>query len=138
GGLIATTQVPSSFTLLFLLDAGTFLAFMAVLSFIPRGRALPAVARTAGRYSAVLRDRAFVWLLVVIAVLVAAAYAQISTVLPPYAKEHAAVSEAGIGVVFFVNTVLIVLAQLPLAKALEGRRRMRTIALASAIFAATS
>jgi MFS family permease len=136
--LIATTQVPSSFTLLFLLDAGTFLAFMAVLSFVPRGQALPAALRTAGRYSSVLRDRAFVWLLVVIAVLVAAAYAQISTVLPPYAKEHAAVSEAGIGVVFFVNTVLIVLAQLPLAKALEGRRRMRAVALAAAIFAATS
>jgi MFS family permease len=138
GGLIATTQVPSSFTLLFLLDAGTFLAFMAVLFFVPRRQALPAAARAAGRYSAVLRDRAFVWLLVVIAVLVAAAYAQISTVLPPYATEHAAVSEAGIGVVFFVNTVLIVLAQLPLAKALEGRRRIRAIALAAAIFAATS
>jgi MFS family permease len=138
GGLIATTQVSSSFTLLFLVDAGTFLAFMAVLSFVPRGQALPAAARAAGRYSAVLRDRASVWLLVVIAVLVAAAYAQISTVLPPYAKEHAAVSEAGIGLVFFVNTVLIVVAQLPLAKALEGRRRMRAIALAAAIFAATS
>jgi MFS family permease len=138
GGLIATTQAPSSFTLLFLLDAGTFLAFMAVLAFIPRGQALPSEARSAGRYAAVLRDRAFVWLLVVIAVLVAAAYAQISTVLPPYATEHAAVSEAGIGVVFFVNTALIVVAQLPLAKALEGRRRMRAIALAAGIFAVTS
>jgi MFS family permease len=138
GGLIATTQVPSSFTLLFLLDAGTFLAFIGLLSFVPRGQALPAAARSAGRYSAVLRDRTFVWLLVVIAVLVTAAYAQISTVLPPFAKEHAAVSEAGIGAVFFVNTVLIVLAQLPLAKALEGRRRMRAIALAAGIFTATS
>ena len=139
GGLIATTQVPSSFKLLFLLDAGTFLAFIAVLALVPRGQAvLPAAARIAGRYSAVLRDRAFIWLLLVIAVIVAAAYAQISTVLPPYATDHAGVSEAGIGVIFLVNTVLIVLAQLPLAKALEGRRRMRALALAAALFAATT
>jgi MFS family permease len=138
GGLIATTSVPSSFTLLFLLDAGTFLAFAAVLSFVPRGEAIPAAARAAGRYSAVLRDRTFVWLLLVIAVLVTAAYAQISTILPPYAKEHAAVTETGIGIVFFVNTVLIVVAQLPLAKALEGRRRMRALAASALVFAATS
>jgi MFS family permease len=138
GGLIATTSVPSSFKLLFLLDAGTFLAFIAVLSFVPRGQVVAPAARLAGRYSTVLRDRAFVFLLLIIATLVTAAYAQVSTVLPPFAKEHAGVSEAGIGVVFFVNTVLIVIAQLPLAKALEGRRRMRALALAAAIFTATS
>jgi MFS family permease len=138
GGLIATTAVPSSFKVLFLLDAGTFLAFIVVLSFVPQGQTLPAAARSAGRYSAVLRDRTFLLLLVVIATLVTAAYAQISTVLPPFATEHAHVSEAGIGIVFFVNTVLIVLLQLPLAKALEGRRRMRALALSAAIFAATS
>ena len=138
GGLIATTSVPSSFKLLFLLDAGTFLGFIAVLSFVPAGQSLPAAARSVGRYSTVIRDRAFVLLLLVIATLVTAAYAQISTVLPPFAKEHAHVSEAGIGIVFFVNTVLIVLAQLPLAKALEGRRRMRALALSAGIFAVTS
>lgn len=138
GGLIATTSVPSSFKLLFLLDAGTFLGFIAVLSFVPRGQSLAPAARSAGRYSLVIRDRAFMLLLLIIATLVTAAYAQVSTVLPPFAKEHARVSEAGIGIVFFVNTVLIVLAQLPLAKALEGRRRMRALALSAAIFAATS
>jgi MFS family permease len=138
GGLIATTAVPSSFKLLFLLDAGTFLAFIAVLSFVPRAEPLPALARATGRYSAVIRDRAFILLLLVIATLVTAAYAQVSTVLPPFAKEHARISETGIGIVFFVNTVLIVLAQLPLAKALEGRRRMRALALSCALFAATS
>ena len=138
GGLIATTAVPSSFKLLFLLDAGTFLAFIVVLSFVPGGQSLPAAARSAGRYSAVVRDRVFVLLLLVVATLVTAAYAQVSTVLPPYAKEHAHVSESGIGIVFFVNTVMIVLAQLPLAKALEGRRRMRALALSAGIFAATS
>ncbi len=137
GGLIATTRVPESFNVLFALDAGTFLAFLALLAFVPSPPPMPAAVRARGRYAEVARDRAFVWLLVVIAVLVAAAYAQISTVLPPYAKEHASVSEAGIGVIFFVNTVVIVAAQLPLAKALEGRRRMRALALSGALFALT-
>jgi MFS family permease len=137
GGLIATTQVPASFSVLFALDAGTFVAFMLMLAFVPAPQPTPAAARTAGSYSEVVRDRTFVWLLVLIAVLVAGAYAQISTVLPPYAKEHAHVGELGIGVIFFVNTLAIVLAQLPLAKAIEGRRRLRVLALSAAIFAGT-
>jgi MFS family permease len=137
GGLIATAAVPESFDVLFALDAGTFVAFLVLLAFVPEPPLAPEATRAGGRYSEVVRDRPFVWLLVVIAMLVAAAYAQISTVLPPYAKEHASVSEAGIGVIFFVNTVVIVVAQLPLAKALEGRRRMHALALSGALFALT-
>src|SRR5206468_910117 len=73
-----------------------------------------------------------------IAILVTASYAQVSTVLPPYVKEHASVSEAGIGVIFFVNTLVIVAAQLPVAKALEGRRRLRALALSGLLFVLTS
>jgi len=138
GGLIATTQVPSSFNVLFALDAATFIAFIVLLAFVPSPKLLPEAARAGGKYAEVLRDRTFVWLLVVIAVLVTAAYAQVSTVLPPYAKEHASVSEAGIGVIFFVNTLVIVAAQLPLAKAYEGRRRLRALAFASLLFVLTS
>jgi MFS family permease len=138
GGLIATTQVPSSFNVLFALDAATFVAFIVLLAFVESPKLLPAAARAGGRYADVLRDRAFVWLLVVIAVLVTAAYAQVSTVLPPYATEHASVSEAGIGVIFFVNTLVIVAAQLPVAKALEGRRRLRALALSALLFVVTS
>jgi MFS family permease len=137
GGLIATTRVPESFDVLFALDAGTFVAFLVLLAFVPAPRLVPAAARASGRYGEVVGDRTFVGLLIVIAVLVAAAYAQISTVLPPYAKEHASVSEAGIGVIFFVNTLVIVVAQLPLAKELEGRRRMRALAFSGGLFALT-
>ena len=35
GGLIATTQVPESFDVLFAVDAGTFVAFMGLLLFVP-------------------------------------------------------------------------------------------------------
>jgi MFS family permease len=138
GGLIATTQVPESYDLLFAVDAGTFLAFMGLLLFVPQPPRAGAVERLGGGYRQVARDRVFVWLLVLTALLVAAAYAQVATMLPPFVKEHAAVSEAGIGAIFFANTLVLVVAQLPLAKALGGRSRLRALATAGAIFSATS
>jgi MFS family permease len=135
GGLIATTAVPSSFTLLFLLDAGTFLAFIAMLAFVPSPpRASAEAAARARGYGAVARDRTYLALIGVITILVACAYAQLSALLPVFAKDRASVSEAGIGAVFLVNTLFIVVAQLPIARALEGRRRMPALALASVIF----
>jgi MFS family permease len=48
------------------------------------------------------------------------------------------VSPTGIGVVFFVNTLVLVVFQLPLAKALGGHNRLRALALAAALFTVTS
>jgi MFS family permease len=137
GGLIATTQVPESYNLLFAVDAGTFLAFMALLCFVPQPPRAATAASAAGGYRQVARDRPFVALLALTALLVTAAYAQIATMLPPYVKEHAAVGEAGIGAIFFVNTLVLVLAQLPFAKALGGHNRLRALATAGAIFSGT-
>jgi MFS family permease len=137
GGLIATTRVPESYDLLFAVDAGTFVAFMGLLLFVPQPPRPAATASVGGGYRQVARDRAFLWLLVLTAVLVAAAYAQVATMLPPYVKEHAAVSESGIGAIFFVNTLVLVVAQLPFAKALGGRSRLRALAAAGAMFGAT-
>ena len=97
GGLIATTQVPESFDLLFAVDAGTFVAFMGLLLFVPAPPLGPAAARLRGRYVEVLRDRTFVWLLALTALLVAAAYAQISTTLPPYARSTPRSARPGSG-----------------------------------------
>jgi MFS family permease len=49
-------------------------------------------------------------------------------------NEHASVTPTGIGIVFFVNTVVLVIAQLLLAKALGGRNRFRALALTAALF----
>jgi MFS family permease len=135
GGLIANTRVPVSFDVLFAVDAGTFLAFLGLLFFVPSVRATTTVV--AGGFRRVARDRRFVTLLALTAVLVAAGYAQIATILPPYANEHAGVSPAGIGVVFFVNTLVLVVAQLPIAKALEGRHRFHALAVTASLFAVT-
>jgi MFS family permease len=57
--------------------------------------------------------------------------------LPVFAKNEASVTERSIGFIFFLNTLLIVLAQVPVAKALEGRSRMRAFALMGLIWGAS-
>jgi MFS family permease len=137
GGLIATTANPTSFTVLFLLDAATFLVFVGALAFVPEP-VLPKEdgdGTRPGRYADVLRDRALVGLVVLNVLFVAAGYAQLE-LLPVFAKNEAGVTETGIGLIFLANTVVIVLAQFPLSKALEGRRRMASLAVMCALWAA--
>jgi MFS family permease len=134
GGLIATTESATSYTVLFTLDALTFLVFGVVLSFVPDPPLAPREAELGGRYREVLRDRVFLGLVGLNALWVAAGYAMFE-LLPVYAKNEADVTERAIGVIFFVNTVAIVVGQLPLVKLLEGRRRMLALSLMTVIWA---
>ena len=124
GGLIATTAHPATFKALFLGDAATFLLYIGVLRFVPDPVRAPARAGAPpGRYADVLRNRVFLGVIALNFVLISAGIAQFE-VLPAYVKNHAGVTERGVGAIFFVNTIVIVLAQLPVAKLLEGHRRM--------------
>ena len=84
-----------------------------------------------------LRDRNLVWLLALNVLFVAVGY-EVFALLPPFAKNYAGVSERWVGTMWLANTLLIVLIQLPVSKALEGRRRMRALALMSLLFAAAA
>ncbi len=138
GGLIATTSDPGSFTTLFLLDAATFLVFVGVLSTIsePPLEEEPEPEARSG-YRAVLRDRSFVGLLGLNVLFVAVGY-EVFALLPPFAKNYADVSERWVGMIWLANTLLIVLIQLPVSKALEGRRRMVALALMNLLWAVAS
>jgi MFS family permease len=135
GGLIASTSSPGSFTILFGVDAATFLVFVAMLAFVPEPE-LPAEegSLAPARYADVLRDRVFLGIVALNVLFVSAGYAQLE-LLPVFAKNEAGVTEAGIGLIFFVNTLVIVLAQFPVSKGLEGRRRMPALALMCALWA---
>ena len=138
GGLIATTADPHSFTVLYLLDAATFLAFVVVLGFVREPRAAPTPHGEAKPgYREVIRDRPFLALLGLNVVFVAAGYETI-LLTPVYAKNQAGVSERWIGMIWFANTVFIVLAQMPISKWLEGRRRMLALAVMNVCFAVAS
>lgn len=134
GGLIATTDRPGTFTVLFLLDALTFVVFIGALAFVAQPPLAPREHGRPGSYREVLRNRVFVAVLALNVVFIAAAMAQFE-VFPVYGKNEAGVSERMIGLVWFVNTVVIVLAQLPIARALEGRRRMPTLAALGVVWA---
>ncbi len=136
GGLVATTSDPSSFTRLFLADAATFLVFVVVLSAIKEPPPVEAEQGEEARtgYRAVLRNRNFVALLGLNVLFVAVGY-EVFALLPPFAKNYAGVSERWVGFIWLANTLLIVLIQLPVAKALEGRRRMVALALMNVLWA---
>ena len=134
GGLIASVAQPSSFTVLFLVDAATFLAYVAVLAFIhDPGLSEDEGAAGPASYRAVLRDRVFVGLWSLNFLFVAAGYSLFNLV-PPFARDQAGVSERQIGIFFFVNTIVIVIVQLPISRAIEGKRRMRALALMPALW----
>jgi MFS family permease len=133
GGLIARVSHPGSFTILFLLDALTFVGYAAVVGTLPSplwGR-----ERTRGRYADVVRDRPFMRYVALNAVFITIGMAVIVELMPPYAKNVAGVNEREIGVLWMLNALVVVVAQLPIAKLGEGRSRMRALALMGAIWA---
>jgi len=133
-GLIAVTAHPGTFTALFLVDAATYAAFLALLAVVPGGRPRGEDRPGATGYRAAVRDRVFLALLGLNVVFVTTGYAQLET-LPVFAKNQAHVTERAIGLVFLVNSLVIVLAQLPVTRLVEGRRRMAMLALMTVLWA---
>ncbi|HEX4929154.1 MAG TPA: MFS transporter [Gaiellaceae bacterium] len=132
GGFIAS----ESFRALFLLDALTFVAYASVLTvFVPEPARREAHAERPGTYGTVLRHKVFMALMVMNALYIGAGIAQLE-ILPAFAKNEAGVSERGIGWLFFINTLVVVLLQLPTTRLLAGRRRMPALALMGAVSAA--
>jgi MFS family permease len=135
GGLIAASESVWSFRTLFLVDAATFVAYgLVVIARVPEPTAARERAALQGRYADVLRNRIFMAVIAINCVFITAGFALLE-VLPVYAKNHAGVSERGIGLIFFVNTLVIVIVQLPIARLAEGRRRMPMLALLGLIWA---
>jgi MFS family permease len=136
GGLIATTENVTTFTLLFLVNAATCLVFVSVLLGVPEPKLEHEEEEDqSGGYGVLLRNRTLVSILALNALFVSAGYGQLE-LLPAFAKNEADVSEEGIGLIFFINTLSVVLAQLPVMRLLEGRRRMLAYLVLGLVWAA--
>jgi MFS family permease len=136
GGWIAQVHDPTTFTVLFVLDAVTFLAYVGVLAFVHDPGVEPSEdGQAPASYRAVLRHKTFLGLWTLNFLFVAAGYS-LFNLLPAFARDQSHLSERQIGAVFFVNTALIVIAQLPISRWIEGRRRMRALALMPLMWAA--
>jgi MFS family permease len=136
GGLIAVADSPETFTVLFLVDAVSFLVYAAVMfALVPEPAKRRGGPHAAGSYRDVLRHRPFVAVVALNALFIFAGYSGFD-VLPVYAKNEAGLSETSIGLLFLVNTAVIIFAQLPIAGLSRGRRRMPTLALFGLLWAA--
>ncbi|HEX6699251.1 MAG TPA: MFS transporter [Gaiellaceae bacterium] len=133
-GSVVNTAHPGTFTLLYVGNALTFAVYGAFLLFVPSARRSRRPGETGG-YRAVLRDHAFVRLALLNLAFVAGAISLLNSLAPAYAKSEAGVTERTIGLLFLLNTVFIVVFQIPIARLQEGRRRMRALASMAALFA---
>jgi MFS family permease len=138
GFIIASANHLRAFQALYLFDGLTFAAFaLVVLVGIPNPRladAAPARDRGTG-FRAVARDRLFLILIAANVVLVMTGGALFSNILAPFAKAHTPVGPGEIGVVFFINTLFIVVAQIPATRVVKRMRRTHALAATSTLFA---
>lgn len=131
GGLVAAHGL-AGFVVLFLVNAVTYLVYVAVLAVVVQGS--PRREPVRGGYRLVLRDRAFVHLAVTDVAMIAIGWGVFTWLLPPFAQNDVGLSTTRIGLLLTVNALTVVVAQVPVARLAEGRRRALLMALAGALF----
>ena len=131
GGLVAGFGL-SGFILLFLANAVTYLIYVFVLVAVVRNEVRP--EPIAGGYRVVLRDRAFIHLALTNVAIIGVGWGVFTWLMPPYAEEQIGLSTRLIGLLLLANAVTVVIAQVPVARFAEGRRRVVMMALAASIF----
>jgi MFS family permease len=136
--LIVDTSSPRSFELIYLLDAASFIAFAPFLLLV-RPAAPEQAHERAPRlgYRDVLRDRVFLRVWALTALLVTIGYAQLHAAFPVYATGEGRLDAGALAAAFAANTVTVVLVQLVALRVWAGRRRTRAIMLVCALWAAT-
>lgn len=144
---VVSVARPATFTVVYLADAATFLAFLPVLARVrppapPSGEPAPAgdpppadQPRTGVRQ--VLADTAFVRVWALTALLVTISFGQFGSSFAGYATRPGGIGTRGLALAFAANTLTVVLAQLFVLRALAGHRRTTAAALAAAAWAAS-
>jgi MFS family permease len=131
GGLVAAVGL-AGFVALFLLNAITYLLYVGMLVAVVREAARP--ERTRGGYRRVARDRSFLRLALIHVAMIAVGWGVFSWLVPPYARGDLGISAPLIGLLLLANAATVVVAQVPVARLAEGRRRVTVMALAASIF----
>jgi len=136
GGLVGAAVVdvsrPGTFTVLYAANAVTFLAYAVVLLGV-RGVSGPEAHAPAddddgpGGYLQVLRDRRLRRYVLGALVLLTCGYGSMEVGIPVFMTTEAGLPVNAIGIVFFFNTLVIVLAQVWVLKRIEGRSRSRIL-----------
>jgi MFS family permease len=135
GGVIAAGGRTDDFVLLLLLDAGTFVGFALLASRLPNPTARR--EKAGGGYRAVIRDRRLSMLAAINLLMVGGAIAPMLVVLPAFAKVQAHVPATAIGLIYALNTAVILVSQLTITRAVAGRAPMRMLSLAAGLWSAS-
>jgi MFS family permease len=135
GGFIANVHRPSTFTLLFVGNAATYIGYIAIVASI-EPVLTPAHAELEGKqagYREVLRDRFFVRLLP-LDLATGLAFGLAFLVMPGTYVKRLGASEHVVGLLFLLGASVVVVSQIPISKAVSGRRRMSSLAAMFALF----
>jgi MFS family permease len=133
GGALVTLADPASFVHVYLVDALTFLGFGVLLTQMRSFDAPPReIAGHQGEvpsagYAEVFKDRVFVRICLVIALLVTIGSGQLTSGFPAFATGRGGASTHVLGLAFGANTLTIVILQLWALRAMKGRRRTRVV-----------
>jgi MFS family permease len=135
GGLVAANGL-KALVALFIANAVTYLVYVVILAAIvpedARAEPLP------GGYRLLLRDRPFVRLALTNVAMIAVGWGVFTWILPPYARDELGAGPHLIGLLLFANALTVVLAQIPVSRLEEGRRRAGSIAIGALAFVAAS
>jgi len=130
GGVVAGFGL-NGFIVLFLANAVTYLVYLAILVAAVRDEVRP--EPVAGGYRQVLRDRALVRFALINVAMIAVGWGVLSWVVPPYARAIG-IESSLIGLLILANAATVVLLQLPIVKAAEGRSRVGALSLAAGVW----
>jgi MFS family permease len=125
GGLVASFGL-NGFVVLFLANAATYILYVAILAAAVREEVRP--EPVAGGYRQVLRDRALLRFALTNVAMIAVGWGLLAWIVPPYARELG-ISPGLIGLLLLANAATVILAQLPIVKAAEGRSRVGALSL---------
>jgi MFS family permease len=128
GGVVAGL---GGFVVLFLANAVTYLVYLAVLVAAVREERPP--EPEAGGYRQVIRDRALRRFALINVALIAVGWGVLAWIVPSYARAIG-IAPSLIGLLILANAATVVLAQLPIVKAAEGRSRVGALSLAAAVW----
>lgn len=132
GGFVVHADTLRSYQVLFVINAATYVVFLAVLPGLPAGRV--AQVPDGPGFSAVLADGFFMRLLVT-DLSIALGFGFLWAFTPAYASDLG-MGKALIGVLFTFGALSVTLSQLPTLRWARGRSRMRSLAWMNLWFAA--
>lgn len=143
GALAAAAVVsvarPDTFTAIYLGDAASFLAFIPVLARVRltgQGAAGPGhPTPPPGSFRQVLRDKAFVRVWVLTALVVTITFGQFQSSFPGYATRPGGIGTHGLGLAFAADMLTVLVMQLLVLRWLAGHRRTTGVALAATAWA---